>query len=76
MAGWWQSCKCGAKTRKGVPCIAQAMKNGRCRNHGGMCTGPRTSCDLSGPTAIEKFCREDRPTALIQLLVREARRTA
>ena len=37
----------------------------------------RFSCDLSGwPTTIEKFCREDRPTALVRLLVREARRTA
>ena len=42
MAGWWQSRRCGAKTRKGGRCIAQAMRNGRCRNHGGMCTGPNT----------------------------------
>src|SRR3990167_2330995 len=26
---------CGAKTRKGVPCRAYAMPNGRCRMHGG-----------------------------------------
>ena len=34
--------RCGAKTRKGTPCKAPAMKNGRCRMHGGKSTGPRT----------------------------------
>ena len=34
---------CGAWSRKaGRPCIAKPMKNGRCRFHGGMSTGPRT----------------------------------
>jgi len=27
--------RCGAKTRKGTPCQAPAMANGRCRMHGG-----------------------------------------
>jgi hypothetical protein len=27
--------KCGAKTRRGTPCLSPAMKNGRCRMHGG-----------------------------------------
>lgn len=35
--------KCGAKTRKGTPCQAKALTNGRCRNHGGLSTGPRTA---------------------------------
>jgi hypothetical protein len=34
--------RCGAKTRAGTPCRAAAMKNGRCRMHGGKSTGPRT----------------------------------
>lgn len=35
--------KCGALARStGKPCQRQAMKNGRCRNHGGMSTGPKT----------------------------------
>ncbi len=34
--------RCGAKTRKGIPCKAPAMRNGRCRLHGGKSTGPRT----------------------------------
>ena len=34
--------RCGAKTRKGTSCRAPAMKNGRCRMHGGKSTGPRT----------------------------------
>lgn len=32
--------RCGAKTRSGAPCKAPAMKNGRCRLHGGKSTGP------------------------------------
>ena len=34
--------RCGAKTRAGHPCGRYAMKNGRCRMHGGLSTGPRT----------------------------------
>ncbi len=34
--------RCGAKTRKGTPCLNPVMKNGRCRLHGGKSTGPRT----------------------------------
>jgi len=33
---------CGAKTRKGTPCKCLALKNGKCKYHGGMSTGPRT----------------------------------
>ena len=33
---------CAAKTRQGTACIAMALENGRCKNHGGMSTGPRT----------------------------------
>jgi hypothetical protein len=35
--------RCGAKTRRGSPCRCPAMKNGRCRLHGGLSTGPRTA---------------------------------
>lgn len=31
--------QCGAKTRSGTPCKGFAMKNGRCRMHGGRSTG-------------------------------------
>jgi hypothetical protein len=31
--------RCGAKTRKGTPCKAPAMANGRCRMHGGPSPG-------------------------------------
>jgi hypothetical protein len=43
--------RCGAKTRQGTPCKGPAMKNGRCRMHGGKSTGPRT------PEGLEK-CRK------------------
>src|SRR6266567_7721908 len=38
--------RCGAKTRRGTACQCPAMKNGRCRLHGGRSTGPRTPAGL------------------------------
>ena len=34
--------RCGAKTRHGTACQCPAMRNGRCRLHGGLSTGPKT----------------------------------
>jgi hypothetical protein len=35
--------KCGAYARStGMPCRAGALRNGRCRMHGGLSTGPKT----------------------------------
>jgi len=35
--------QCGAYARStGLPCKAKALANGRCKNHGGLSTGPRT----------------------------------
>ncbi len=34
--------RCGATTRKGSLCLRQALANGRCPNHGGLSTGPKT----------------------------------
>src|SRR5437867_437529 len=42
--------RCGAKTRFGASCQGPAMRNGRCRMHGGPSTGPRT------PDGLER-CR-------------------
>lgn len=33
---------CGAINRRGLPCQARALDTGRCRNHGGLSTGPKT----------------------------------
>lgn len=44
-----KAARCGAKTRRGTPCQAPAMKNGRCRLHGGKSTGPKT------PEGIERI---------------------
>ena len=48
--------KCGAYARSsGKPCQASALRNGRCRNHGGMSTGPKS---LEGRRAIaEATCK-------------------
>ena len=41
---------CGAYARStGKPCKAGALRNGRCRNHGGLSTGPKS---LEGRRAI------------------------
>jgi hypothetical protein len=34
--------KCGAQTRRGTFCQRKALANGRCPNHGGLSTGPKT----------------------------------
>jgi hypothetical protein len=35
--------RCGAKTRRGTKCMRRELfKNGRCRNHAGLSTGPKT----------------------------------
>src|ERR1043165_5217684 len=34
---------CGAKTRTGAPCKSRVLhRKGKCKNHGGLSTGPRT----------------------------------
>jgi len=49
--------RCGAKTRKGAPCKAGAVwstkshQYTRCKNHGGLSTGPKT------PEGIERIRR-------------------
>lgn len=39
--------RCGATNRRGLPCQSPAMKNGRCRLHGGLSTGPKTKEGLA-----------------------------
>ncbi len=39
--------RCGARNRAGLSCQGPAMPNGRCRFHGGLSTGPRTSAGLA-----------------------------
>ncbi len=47
---------CGAYARSsGQPCKAKALSNGRCKNHGGMSTGPKTP---EGRIAIGKATRK------------------
>ena len=48
--------RCGAHARTtGRPCQAKALANGRCKNHGGMSTGPRTN---EGKKAIAQATAE------------------
>jgi len=51
-----QKLKCGAHARStGQPCKAKALANGRCKNHGGMSTGPKTP---AGRQAIAQATRQ------------------
>ena len=51
-----QKSKCEAHARTtGKPCRANALSNGRCKNHGGMSTGPKT---LEGRQAISEATRQ------------------
>jgi len=39
----WPGQRCGAKTRRGTPCLKPALKGRtRCQLHGGRSTGPKT----------------------------------
>jgi hypothetical protein len=47
--------RCCARTRTGSLCKRQALPNGRCPNHGGLSTGPRTK---AGKAHIAKAQRK------------------
>jgi len=48
--------RCGAYARTtGNPCQAKALTNGRCKNHGGLSTGPKTQ---KGRQAIAQATRQ------------------
>ena len=51
-----QSCpRCGAKTRSGRSCRSPAMRNSRCRMHGGSSTGP-TAAGIERIRSTVTFC--------------------
>ena len=67
--------RCGAKNRAGCPCRAPAMANGRCRQHGGKSTGPRTPKGIARMfTANTKHGRQSAPKRTQQLYVTTATR--
>lgn len=49
-----QQCGAYARTTR-QPCQAPALANGRCRNHGGLSTGPRT---FAGRRAVAEAARQ------------------
>jgi hypothetical protein len=63
--------RCGAKNRAGCPCRAPAMPNGRCRQHGGKSTGPRTPEGIARKAAANtRHGRQSAPKREAQLYVR------
>jgi hypothetical protein len=49
---------CMAKTRKGTPCVALGDGRGnRCKNHGGLSTGPRTAHGKARALAALKLAK-------------------
>lgn len=54
--------RCGAKTRKGVPCVRKAVPSkARCPNHGGMSTGPKTTEGKAKSALNGRWGRGKRP---------------
>ena len=53
---------CAAKTREGNYCLNFPMGNGRCRMHGGLSTGPKTTLGkhIASKNSIKhgRYCRE------------------
>lgn len=54
--------KCWAKTRVGGWCKCNAMANGRCRLHGGLSTGPKTTAGKAVsaanlPTKVSQYAQ-------------------
>jgi hypothetical protein len=62
--------RCGAKRRDGGSCRQPAMRNGRCRMHGGKSTGPRT------PEGLERSRRANRKHGYYSADAKAARRDA
>jgi hypothetical protein len=58
--------RCGAHTRAGSPCRQPAMPNGRCRFHGGLSTGPRTTEGLRN-SRTARFVHGGRTAEIIDL---------
>ena len=72
--------RCGAKTRSGKPCRRYAMKNGRCRMHGGLSTGPKTKEGLERSRKANfkhgHYSQEAKNEGkLLKALLRECQRT-
>ena len=72
--------RCGARTRAGCPCKAPAVwdrendkpRNGRCKLHGGLSTGPKTA---AGREAIRKSNRGRAASAVAATVTQMADRT-
>jgi len=47
--------RCGARTRKSTPCQRRTYPNGRCRNHGGCSTGPKTAAGKQRIAAAQRL---------------------
>lgn len=66
---------CGAYARStGKPCQAKAMANGRCKNHGGMSTGPRTLSGLVRNLSRFHQHRDQYGSELIDAILRGVRK--
>jgi hypothetical protein len=60
--------RCGGRTRRGTSCLGPAMKNGRCKFHGGKSPGART------PESRERCRRAVTKHGFYPQAAREARR--
>jgi len=61
--------RCGARTRRGTPCQSPAMKNVRCRIHGGLSPGApkgNKNADKHGRYAAEAIARRREVSAFVR----------
>ena len=75
-----KAARCGAKNRAGNPCQCPAMKNGRCRLHGGLSTGPRTlegleKCRMANWKTGEYSADRMEQQRIFRVLLRECQET-
>lgn len=69
--------RCGARTRAGHPCRQPAMRNGRCRLHGGLSTGARTEAGKAAQIAAHTRTGEYGAAGrALQRVIRGVRRLA
>ena len=70
----WPGRRCGAKTRRGTPCLKAAIKGKkRCRNHGGRSTGvsgERNGNYKNGRSTKQAIANRRASAARVRLLFR------
>jgi hypothetical protein len=60
---------CEARTRRPTTCMCKALRNGRCRLHGGLSTGPRTAAGKARIAESNRLRTASRRASVMNRLV-------